>query len=218
MNSQDESRTANPKLRAFLPLVISILALVTSFVALYLAHLRPARLEIAVGEQVSISRFPQRNVGLSIAVAFGNHGAQLATVTRLALVIQESGVRKGYLLEPLLYEKLDEKGESVPDSLTVPISIPPRTTIVKEIMFRSSVDRPDEFRVTKPGTYKLTLLTWITGSMTPETFGSFSIVISDQQATLLEKKPGSLVRLRQSEWSKWAARYLTEAEFDDFHR
>ena len=87
-----------------IPIVISILAFVIAGVNLYLTQLRKASLVVVAGEHVHILHFKEGNCGVTMAISITNRGARTVTVRRLALLIQSSGSREGYLLEPLYYE------------------------------------------------------------------------------------------------------------------
>ncbi len=200
------------------PIIGSIVALIISFYSLYMAHMRPAKVDLIAGEHININYFEERNFGLTLPVNFSNSGASIATIRRVALLIQDPGNKEGYLLEPLFYQRIDERGNFLHDSMPVPIAVPARDTVTKQILFRSSWERPNEFILTKTGTYKLTLVGWIAGSVEPELGDFFSIQLTDEMISTLnerrEQKATTTIRLRQSKWRKWSAHHLTELEVD----
>lgn len=199
-----------------IPIVVSFLALGVSVLTLYFSQLRSAVLSVIAGELLNIYYFTEGNCAVTLPISVSNNGARTAIVRRIALLIQEGGSAEGYLLEPLFYDRIDERGNFQHDSQPMPIAVPGLSTETKQVLFRSSLERPGEFRFSKAGSYKVTVLAWLRNSVGPQAEDSFSIIISDELLTELEKyrvsKSSASVRVRQSEWRKWGAHRLTEVE------
>ena len=201
-----------------LPIVVSAIAIIISFYSLYMSHIKPAEIDLVAGEHININYFIEGNFALTLPVSFTNNGASIAIIRRVALLIQEPGKKEGYLFEPLFYQRIDEQGNFIHDSMPVPIAVPARDSVTKQIVFRSSLDRPNEFILEKEGKYQVTLLGWIAGSVEPELGDFFSIELTDANIATLnerrEQKSTSTIRIRQSKWRKWSAHHLTEFEVD----
>ena len=148
--------------KVLIPIVISCFSLAISFMTFYLSHLRSAHIQIDSGEYIDIYYFTLDTLGITLQISIVNHGAQLATIRKLALLIQSPGSSEGYLLEPRWYQRIDQDGNFLYDSLPVPIAVASRQNVTKQVLFRSSLDRPKEFQLTKPGVYNMTVLGWIT--------------------------------------------------------
>ena len=203
-------------------LVLSVAALAVSVATLYLTFLRSPRIQIIAGDHLNIHHFPEGNVGVSLPVIIANNGANLGTVRRVALLVQSHGSSEGYLLEPFFYQRVKESGDFVQDSQPVPIIVGAEEPVTKQILFRSSLDRPSEFQFTKPGTYNILLLGWVSRSEKPDVADSFSVVVSEDETLRLTKlrqeKSGTSVRFPQSRWKQWVARHLTESEVKPLKR
>jgi len=198
-------------------ILFSTLALIVSVLTLYLTFLSPAHLSIMAGDLVYLSHFSDKgNFSIITPVSLTNAGSKFITVERFALLIQKPNSKEGYLLEPFSFQKLDDKGNFVADSMSAPVSIVGRSVITKGILFRSSVERPREFQITEPGTYELTLLAWVGDSTEPRATDSFTLVLSKEDVRnlndYLQQHKGTTVRLPQSKWRKWAAHHLTDFE------
>lgn len=199
------------------PIAISCLALGISILTLYFSRLRSGAITITAGEYISIRPFPEGNCGVGVAITVANSGARPAVVRRFALLIQEGGLAEGYLVEPHMYEGTDEDGNFLYDSHPHPIAVLGNMTETKHVLFRSSLERPDEFGFfKKDGSYRITVLAWLENSVEPQAAERFSIFISDEDGVILEKlraeKKLGLVTVRQSQWRKWAAKSVTEVE------
>jgi hypothetical protein len=195
-------------------LAISLVSLLVSLSTLYLAQLSVARVQMMAGEHLNIGHFPEGNLNISLPVTFVNHGARTAIVRRVALLIQIPGSSEGYLLEPVFYQKIDEKGGFLHDSMPSPIGIGAKQNVTKQVLFRSSFERPTEFQVTSPCVLNFTLLGWMKNPVNPDMRDTFSIIVSKEDAADLEesltKKSGSTRRITQTAWRNWNARSLTE--------
>jgi hypothetical protein len=199
-----------------IPILISCFALLVSVLTLYYSQLRAAAVTIVAGEHVNISYFTVGNVAMTIPISVANNGARTAIVRRVALMIQQAGAIEGYLVEPLFYQRIDEHGNFVHDSQPHPIAVPGRSTETKQVLFRSSYERPSEFRFAKPGAYRLTVLAWVRNSIEPQAAETFSIILSDEEVEKLEQyrtgHESTSLRFQQSDWRKWGAHKLTEVE------
>ena len=202
--------------QVIIPLIVSCLALGVSILTLYFSQLRAAAITIIAGEHLNIYYFAQGNCAVTLPISVANNGARIAVVRRVALLIKEGGSPEGYLVEPLFYDRIDEQGDFQHEFQPYPIAVPGRSTETKQILFRSSFERPDEFRFFKSGLYKITVLAWLKNSVEPQAADSFSILIADEDLATLERyraeKKSTSVRVRQSEWRKWGAHKLTEVE------
>jgi hypothetical protein len=193
---------------------MSFVSLFVSLSTLYLTQLSDARIQMMAGEHLNIGHYSEGNLNISLPVTLVNHGARTAIVRRVALLIQEPGNSEGYLMEPLYFQKLDDKGGFLHDSMPAPIGIPSKQNVTKQVLFGSSVEHPDEFQITGSGTLNLTLLGWRKNAVNPDMKDAFSIVVSNEDAAQLESslknKSGSTRRIPQSVWRNWNARRLTE--------
>jgi hypothetical protein len=157
-----------------------------------------------------------------LAANVANAGSKHLTIDRFGLLIQRRGDAEGYLLEPSFYIALGLDGNLHYDSLPVPVTVFGGENSTKQVMFGSSLERPTEFQLTKADAYDLTLLAWLHGEIRPSVADSFSIVVSEANATTLansikEKKPGS-VKIPQSKWRSWGAHHLTENDVKELRR
>ena len=199
-----------------IPIAISLLAFFSSVLALYFAQLRPAKLQIVAGEHLNIGYYDEGNLNITLPISFVNEGARSSTIRRVALLIQRPGSQEGYLLEPLFYQRINEKGDFLHESMPVPVTVAAKQSIVKQVLFRSSFERPGEFQLVDAGTYNLKLIGWTEDSIEPRVSDSFSIILSDNTVTSLKQcranKKSATERIPQSTWRKWAAHHLTEVE------
>jgi hypothetical protein len=210
------------ELKTLIPIVISSLALIVSFTTLYMTKIAPGKVRSIAGEHINIFYLKEGNIGVTLPVSFSNIGAKTVNIQRVALLFQSQNDKKSYLFEPVFYERLTEHGGFVPESQAAPIIIPTGKTVTKQVLFRSSIERQNEFQV-RAVTYKLTLLVWIAGSVKPERTDSFYITLSDENIKFIleqyqlvkDNKPNVSFRTLQSKWRKWTAHYLTEDEVKD---
>lgn len=197
----------------FITIGIACIALLVSFTTLYLAHFKAARVLIMAGDNLNIGHFIEGNLNISLPVSFVNHGARTAIVRRVALLVQIPNNNEGYLLEPLFFQRVDEKGNFLQDSPSAPIGIGSKQSLTKQILFRSSHERPTEFQLLDSGTYNFTLLGWVKDVVHPDISDSFSIIISEETASNLrasfESKSGPTIRVPQAIWRNSTARSLT---------
>ena len=193
----------------YLTLSLSVLAVVVSLANLYLTQLRRARLELHAGEHLKVNYFVKGNFGAALPVAVTNDGANVGIVLRFGLLMQHADSGEAYLLEPVSYQRLTAEGVLEDESDATPIAVPGRNTAAKNVLFRSSLDRPDEYRLAKAGRYNVTLLAWETESSKPSLHRRFSVEVSPEAIGLLnsyrEQKKTSLVWLIQSDWATWGA-------------
>lgn len=203
-------------------IVISMVSFVVSAVALYFAQLRRADIGITAGELLNISHFPEGNCGVTLPVSIANRGARPTTVHRLGLLVQKPGSKEGYLMEPLYYQKIDQAGNFLHDTQPVPIAVAGGRSETRQVLFRSSFERPDEFTFTRPGEYNFTILAWIKESVEPQAGDSFLVDLSEQSASQLDRwrkeKNTMSERVRRFEWKKWEAHKLTEVEVAALNR
>lgn len=203
-------------MKVVVPIAISCFSLVVSAIALYFSQFTRAEIDVVAGEWINVYHFGEGNCGITLSISVANRGAQLATVRRFGLLINAANSKQGYLMEPIFYQKIDEKGDFLHDSQPVPVAIPGRSTETRQVLFRSSLEKPEEFQFTKAGTWQITVLAWIKDSVEPQGAAFFSLDVSDDDAETLKKrrneKVTTTVRLRQSEWHKWGAHGLTEVE------
>ncbi len=197
-------------------IVISVISLGVSFVTLYFSHLRRGKNHIVTGEHINISHDLDGRVGITLPVSFANDGARLTTVQRVGLLVQLESDEEGYLLEPVFYQRINEVGDFVQDSQPVPIRIPARQSITKQIFFGSSQHHPGEFQILKPGKYHLRILGWESDADKPRLVDKFAIIVSDQDAASLnerfDQRTLTSVRICQSKWRSWSAHPLTAKE------
>jgi hypothetical protein len=198
------------------PILISILALLISILTFYFSYLRSGKLKIVAGEHLYIAHEASGMLNIYLSVSLVNQGAVPSTIQRVALLIQSQSSTEGYLLEPAYYCRLDDSGNFANESLPVPITVVGRQSVVKQVFFCGSVERPSEFKLLDSGIYNLRLLGWTEHSVQPEVSDSFSIVLDDDKIALLkqyiENKQTKTIRLPQSAWRKWVAHHLTEIE------
>jgi hypothetical protein len=195
----------------------SAIAILVSAVTLYLTFLSPARLSIMAGDLVYLSHFKDKgNFSLIVPVSLTNSGSKFITVERFALLIQKPNSKEGYLLEPFTFQKLDDKGDFISESMSAPVSVVGRSAVTKGILFRSSCEKSQEFQITEAGTYEVTLLAWVGDSIQPNVTDSFTLILSEEDIKTLneylQQRKGTTIRLPQSKWRKWGAHHLTELE------
>ena len=200
----------------YVALSASLLALVLTFLNLYVSHFRSGRLEVHAGERLKFNYFEDGNVGVAMTVALANHGARLATVQRVALLLRHRASPDSYLFEPLFYQRLDDDGDKVNDSEPSPITVAGKSFVIKDVLFRSSYDRPSEYSLATAGTYDGMLLAWTSDVTVPTIRNSFSLELTQESIAALarykEEKKTTMVWVSQSQWRKWAAHWLTEVE------
>ena len=203
-------------------ILISSVSFVVSVVALYFSQLRRAKIDIIAGELLNINHFAEGNCGITLAVSIANRGAIPTTVRRLGLLVQKPGSKEGYLMEPLYYQKIDQAGNFLHDTPPGPIAVAGGKSETRQVLFRSSFERPDEFTFTRPGEYNFTVLAWIKESVEPQAGDSFLVELSEQSAAQLDQwrkeKNTMTERVRRFEWKKWEAHKLTEVEVAALNR
>ncbi|MFB0553556.1 MAG: hypothetical protein ACETWQ_09605 [Phycisphaerae bacterium] len=216
-DSQVKHIANDTKRKELVPIVLSCLALAVSFISLYFSQLHPADIYFFAGERVNIVRFDPGNYGISVSVAITNDGAKSATITKLALLIKPPN-EKEYLLEPTVYLKapfrLDKHGNYPIESISVPFNLAPKESVVKKIVFRSSLVNPNEFQITKPGKYEMTLLGWVDDTETPKNYCQISTKIIEPNIKALDKR-NLEVTFIESKFEKWTARHLTMNDYNE---
>jgi hypothetical protein len=214
--SRATTTVAQMDANTWVPILISSFALMVSFLSLYFTAIRPARLEILPGEEVFLSHFSEGNFSISVPVSFINHGARTGVVRRLALLVQPPGEEDPYLLEPLNFQKVDDKGGFHVEAMVAPVAVGGRQSVTKQVIFRSSYERPKEFQVVSPGIYHFRLLTWTTQESGPTSRYPFSAEIPADMALALKQRlqVGDVKwdRVRLEPWRRWAARRLSARE------
>jgi hypothetical protein len=202
-----------------IPIVISILALLVSLLSLYYSQVRGAKLRLVAGEHLNINHFVEGNVGVSLPVSLINEGVRPATLRRVGLTISIKGKVEGELLEPFYFQRIDDKGNFLQESMPTPITVAASQSVVKQVLFRSDFNHPAEFHLVNPGTYELVLLGWTEDSFVPSVKDKFDIEISEEDASQLRQYLASktllTIRISQFAWRKWRAHHLTEAEIQD---
>lgn len=198
------------------PIVISLLAVLISVLTFYFSQLRSGKLQIVAGEHLHIGHQENGILSIILSISCVNEGAVPSTIKRVALLVQSGGSPEGYLLEPAYYCRLDESGNFANESLPVPVTVVGKQSVVKQVFFCGSMERPSEFKLMDIGTYNLRLLGWIEDSIEPTVSDSFSIVVTEEKTALLKQyianKEKTTIRIPQSTWRKWAAHHLTEIE------
>jgi hypothetical protein len=196
--------------------VLSVLALGISSLTLYFARFKRANLSVLAGEYLNLSYFREGNCGITLSVNIANAGARLVTVRRLGLLVQEPGSGAGYLLEPLYYQGLNDSGDFVHESQPVPIPVEGYGSETRQVLFRSSFERPAEFRFRRAGVYRVTVLVWLDPSGPPHTADDFTVALSEAEVAILETRretgDTNTWRVRQAEWRLWGAHHLAEAD------
>jgi len=197
------------EVKILIPIILSCLALGMSILTVYFSLLQPAALRVIAGEHINLSTFKEGNCAVNLPV-------RIAIIRRLALLVQRSGSAEGYLLEPVFYEHVDDDGNFKHESQATPIAVIGRSTDTKQILFRSSLERPEEFRFAEAGSYQMTILGWLKGKPEPQVTDTFTVTISNATLADLERyraeKSTSSVRLQQSEWQRWSAQKITQAD------
>lgn len=200
-------------------IIISLCALFISFITLYISQLSAGQIKILAGEHLNIGHYKEGNVTVSLSVLLFNTGARTAIVKKLSLLVkqQESGV--SYLLEPYFYQKIGETGHFQNDAQPSPIAIAGKQNIAKQVVFRSSQERPTEFQILSAGTYEFTLFAWMKDSIKPDISNSFALNIDAKTALILnndlKNRPAFTTRIPQKVWSKWQAQTLTDEQIKD---
>lgn len=199
---------------------LPVLSLLLSIYTLYVTQWRNARLQIFVGEHVNLGHFKEGNFHITLPVVFINNGVRVGVIRRVALLIKGSGSDDGYLLEPYFYQSIREDGHFKHESQPVPITIAGKQNLTKQILFRSSEERPTEFQLLNTGAYTLTLLGWTSDSGNPALATSFSFDISLDAATKLhsdfKNRTGNTTRITQKNWFNWTAKSLTREQIKAF--
>jgi len=139
--------------KILIPIILSSLALGMSILTIYFSLLQRAALRVIAGEHINVSTYKEGNCAVNLPLTFANNGARIAIIRRLALLVQRSGSADGYLLEPVFYEHVDDDGNFKHASQPTPIAVIGRSTDTKQVLFRSSLERPEELRFADDDTW-----------------------------------------------------------------
>ena len=206
---------------SILPMVISVLALLISFTGLYYSQVRHAKLRLIAGEYLNVNHFTEGNVGVSLPVCIINEGTRPGTIRRVGLLIKKGESGEGNLLEPLYFQRIDERGNFLHESVPAPLTVAASQSSVKQILFRSDFDHPGDFQFVNPGMYNFLLLGWTEDSFEPTVKYPFQIELSEHAANDLKQrlatKDSGTWRIPQYIWKKWGAHHLTELEVKALH-
>jgi len=201
---------------SIVPVVISILALTVSFLGVYYSQVRHARLRLIAGEHLCVNHFTEGNVGVSLPVCIVNEGTRPGTIRRIGLRIKKADSGEGDLLEPLYYQRIDEKGNFLHDAMPAPVTVAASQSVVKQVLFRSDLEHPNDFQFVNPGMYQFLLLGWTEDSFEPTVRYPFEVEVSEPVANTLKQRLANkdtwTSRIPQYVWRKWAAHHLTEFE------
>jgi len=163
----------------WLPLVISVAALVVSFVNLYITNFRPARVRAKAGEYVDLGLLREGNFYASVPIAFSNDGSRSSIITKVALLVVGGQGRESYLFEPVDYQRLGEDFLYVPESAPAPITLKGGDNVVKQVRFRSPLGMPAPLQVYGPGRHDLALLAWLDDADDPVVLERFSVKLPE---------------------------------------
>ena len=155
--SQGESTGA--KLRNWGALAFSAIAVLVSSMSAYFTFIQGPRISIFPGELVTLINLPG-NLEFRVPLTFVNQGARLGTVQKLALAIRSPGSDRVYVLEPLYFEGLDDDGDLKHKRLIGPIPVPAKSTVAEHILFVTSHEGREDFRLTLEGEHSVTVLAW----------------------------------------------------------
>ena len=204
------------QIKDMLPLILSILAFVFSVASFYYTTLRPSHLTVVAGSPIHLSHGHLGQAAISLPLSFANLGAKLGSVQRVMLAVRFAGGSRSHLLIPSSYQKLTDNGEFRNESLPHPITLAGGERIEKQVLFWGSVERPDEFVLTKPGTYQAVLLAWVSDADAPQPIDSFQFDLNEPGANKLSHfrlvATNQRVAVEQAAWSTWEARDLSAEE------
>lgn len=193
---------------------VSFLSILLSLTTFYLNQLKKAIITVFPSEHINLGYFGEGNFQLIISLMIMNSGIKTAVVNRFSLIIQESDINHGYLLETYSFQKINDNGHFQADSLFSPIALQGGQSLTKLILFRSSLENLVEFRKLQAGKYNLTLLGWTDNSFNPNIKASFEINISSENINQLNNdlynKTGNTIRISQVNSDKYQAKSLSE--------
>ncbi len=203
------------KLKTILPIGISIVALTLSGLSFYWSQLRGAVVEMAPGVLIRAGYFDNKALWLTLPLTITNGGAQIITVRKLALVVQSPDSSSLYLLEPLYYQRLAEKGGLIDESIPGPLAIHPGASVSKLVRFGVSETEPEEFKFQQEGLYRVTVLAWTMASENPDIREKGTYDLSARDLKILEEdregSPG-VGYLYQQPMSRWKPGFLDSEE------
>ena len=198
------------RVRALLPIAVSLVALAISSLSLFLTQLQPARVRAYPSEFAYVMAHPN-NLEFNLALTFTNDGAAPAVIHKIALLVRPQRSPDGYILQAAYVNKL-EKGNFAPEAVMAPIPIDGHRTVNKQILFISARDKPNEHPLAVEGSYEATILLWTSQTTHPEVSTSFPFVVTATDLEALEaQRRGDRtesIELNQDQFRLWSARPL----------
>ena len=195
---------------------MSVVAVLLSGLGLYWSHLRSARLEIFAGELIHLYHSSAGELRILVSVAIANHGARLGAILRFALIVEFPHGTQRYLLEPLSYQRVTDRGTHADESDPTPVPVVSRSSTVKVVLFTSSADHPEDFDIDKAGTYQFIVLAWTPNSEMPILYDRFEVQVTEKTAKRLRQKRLEkncvMTAVSNAKWQKWSARLISKSE------
>jgi hypothetical protein len=202
------------RIKFWIPTIISITAVIVSFITLYLSSLRPANLELIAGETMQIYHHADGELRIDIPIVFSNKGTRSGVVMSVGVVIRNPTNEETILLK---WDGLKEfeKGVWVFRAFDSPIAISGDSQIVRMVNFRSG--STSHGWVPMPITYDFYLVGWTRVADRPDIRYGFQVTFNEENIKRIRLKLDE--RKRTGEWVRGArfgsgARSLSPLEFN----
>jgi hypothetical protein len=204
------------RIKSWIPIIISITAVIVSLIALYLSSLSPASLEILAGETIQIyhDHEEENELLIDIPIVFSNRGAQSGIVISMGLVIRNPTNGESILLKGDRLKEY-EKGIWEYQTLYSPIAIPGDSQIVQVVNFNG--ESTSNRWIPMPITYDFYLIGWTRAADRPDIHYGFQFTFNEENIKKINLNLDA--SKRDGEWIRRArfgsdARLLSPIEFN----
>lgn len=201
------------RIKSWTPVIISITAVVVSFITLYLSSLRPAILELIAGETMQVYHQSDGELRIDIPVVFSNKGTRSGVIMSVGLILRNPETQEAILLK-WDGHKVFEKGIWVFRAFDSPIAISGDSQIVQMVNFKGGA--ASKGWVPMPVKYDLFLIGWTKADQNPDIRYGFQFTLHQKNTEII--KQNYIERNRNGEWITGtrfgsAARPLSLSEF-----
>lgn len=208
------------RLKSIAPIAISSIALALSLFSLFLSQLQPARIQVHPSEFAYLRTLRDNLLTLNLYLSFTNNGARPGVVRKVAILLHPPGKSEGYILQAAFFDRLDEKGNYIQESVVGPIPVDGHQTVSRQIRFISARDRPGDYLpLLVRGEYRATVLVWTSADTHPTIMAPYPFVLSDRDLEDLDSqrigKLNESVELIHKQFQRWNARVINKQEMHE---
>ncbi len=212
-------------MKTAIPIVISAIALILSFVTYYLSSMKPADIRVSVGEWMELYHDqPGGALEIHVPVVFQNVGARSGVVRSLGLILRDGESKEAIFVKWMGFLKPEEKsgGTWLWESNGTPLPVLGHDEVTKMASFYGAEGISGW--IPRPAEYEVYLLAWASESGTPskKCFVKWTFSEADVAAIRQNLEKGTASGVTSSTWmirpGYANSKRLSAAEFDGLVR